>query len=118
MSYDYKHDILFFKVKDRTYKQSIELDDIIIDLDTEGYATGLQIFDAAKMFNTDKMTLRNIKTWEFSINIENGKITIALMFIMTRRNKIIVERRGQNLIREIDNKNINTEVLCTIPEKR
>src|SRR3989338_4183141 len=98
MNYDYSNDILFFKVKDRIYDRSIELEDIVLDIDNEGYITGIQIFGASKMFSVDKNTLRNVQKWEFKVRIEGRIISVQLMFEMLRRNKLV--ERGQNLIRE------------------
>ena len=43
VDYDYKHDILFFKTKDRQYSKSIELlDNIVIDVDKSGFLVGIQ----------------------------------------------------------------------------
>ena len=61
VDYDFKHDILFFKTKEREYAKSIELlDNLVIDVDKEGFLTGIQIFDAAKYLNIDKKSLLNI----------------------------------------------------------
>lgn len=73
MDYDYANDLLFFKVKEREYDRSIELDDVVLDVDKEGYITGIQIFGASNMFEVDKNTLRNVHKWDFKVRIE-GKV--------------------------------------------
>ena len=110
MDYDYANDILFFKVSEREYEQSIELDDIVLDVDKEGFITGIQLFDASQMFNIDKDTLRNVQKWEFKVTTEGKVITIQLMFEMLRRNKLV--ERGQNLVREASSPLIDSEVSC------
>ena len=60
VDYDYKNDILFFKVKDRYYERSIDFGDFILDLDKEGYIVGIQLFDASKIFSIDKDALLKI----------------------------------------------------------
>jgi len=110
MNYDYSNDILFFKVKDRIYDRSIELEDIVLDIDNEGYITGIQIFGASKMFSVDKNTLRNVQKWEFKVRIEGRIISVQLMFEMLRRNKLV--ERGQNLIRESSSILTDSEVMC------
>ena len=65
VDYDYKHDILFFKVKNREYTKSIELlDNLVVDVDKEGFLTGIQIFDAAEYLNIDKKILLNLFKFE------------------------------------------------------
>lgn len=110
MDYDYANDILFFKVKERDYDHSIELEDLVLDIDTEGFITGMQIFGASKMFDVDKDSLRNVKKWEFKVRAEGKVIFVQLMFKMVKRNKVV--ERGQNLIRETSSLLTDSEVLC------
>mgnify|MGYP001610711972 CR=1 FL=1 len=110
LDYDYLNDILFFKIKEREYKKSIELEDITLDIDTEGFITGIQLFAASKIFNLEKELLRNIKNWEFNIKVERKVIFVNLTFETIKRNKII--ERGQNLIRESSSFLTDSEVSC------
>ncbi len=110
MDYDHANDILFFKVKEREYDHSIELEDVVLDVDKEGYITGIQIFGASKMFNADKDVLRNVQRWEFKVKTEGKVISIQLTFEMVRRNQIV--ERGQNLIRESSSLLTESEVMC------
>lgn len=112
MDYDYANDILFFKIKDREYDHSIELNDIVLDVDASGIITGIQIFGASDIFHIEKEALQNIKKWEFSIQTEGKVISIQLMFEMLRRNKIV--ERGQNLIRETSSPLRDAEVMCAV----
>jgi len=112
MDYDYANDILFFKVKDRDYDHSLELEDLVLDIDKEGFITGIQIFDASKMFSLEKESLRNVKKWEFKIRTEGNVIFIQLLFEILWRNKVV--ERGQNVIRESSSLLNNSEVLCKV----
>jgi len=92
--YDYSHDILFFKVKDREYNRSIELDNMVIDIDEEGFIVGLQIFDASKYFAIERKYLRAAMGWRMQAMTENlseseSKVEIRLMFQVMMRNKIL-----------------------------
>ncbi len=112
MDYDYANDILFFKVEHREYDHSIELEDVVLDVDKEGYITGIQIFGASNIFNIDKDALKNIQKWEFKVKIENKIVSMQLMFEMLKRNKII--ERGQNLVRESSSLLTDSEVMCAM----
>ena|SRR3989344_4547266 len=114
VNYDYKNDTLLFKIKDREYVKSIDFDDLVVDIDKEGYITGVQIFEASEMFKIDKEALRNIKYFEFDTKAENNVISIRLRFTHVRRNKQVIER-GENLRRESASPLIDSEVLCTVP---
>ncbi len=110
MDYDYANDILFFKVKEREYDHSIELEDLVLDIDKEGYITGIQLFSASKMFNLERDALRNVQHWEFKIKTEGKIISIQLLFEIIRRNQVV--ERGQNVVRETSSLLIDSEVKC------
>jgi len=111
--YDYKNDILFFKIRNREYVKSIDFEDFVVDVDKEGFITGIQIFDASKIFRLDKTYLREVRGWKFNAKVENNIITIQLMFEVIKRNKVIIER-GENLVRESTSPLVDSEVLCRI----
>lgn len=89
VDYDYPHDTLFFKIKDRDYDRSLELDNIVLDIDAEKFITGIQIFEASKFLRTPKLALKNIPHWKFDAHVENNRIEVRLAFQILFRNKII-----------------------------
>lgn len=86
--YDFQNDILMFKIRDRDYKMSIELQNFVADIDEEGFVTGVRIFDASKVLGIDKYVLKSIVQVEFKARIEKNIITITLQFVSKIRNKI------------------------------
>ena len=52
--YDYAHDILFFKTKEREYVRSIEINNMVIDIDKENFLVGIQILEASRFFGIGK----------------------------------------------------------------
>lgn len=112
--YDYRNDILLFKIKDRDYAKSIEFDNLTIDIDTEDFITGLRIFDASKVLKIPKIALQHIKKFEFHTQVENKVIQIQLRFGYVLRNRPIVTH-GQDFIREALKAKIHdSEVVCTV----
>jgi len=107
--YDYKNDTLFFKIKDREYEKSIEFDDFVVDVDKEGFITGIQIFGASKMFNVAKIELRNVRHFGFETKAESNVITIKLQFQLIRR---VMQT---NLVRESTDSLADSVVKCTVP---
>lgn len=92
--YDYAHDILFFKVKNREYERSFELDNFVLDLDEEGFIVGFQIFEASKYFCLEKKFLKVAMRWKMQAKAERigeseSRIEIRLMFQIMIRNKIL-----------------------------
>lgn len=113
-TYDFRNDILLFKIKNRDYAMSIEFENLIVDIDTQGYITGLRIFDASQLFKLSKLALSNVKIFEFNTKVENKVITIQLRFTSVLRNKPVI-KHGQDIVREASSSQIrNSEVLCTV----
>lgn len=113
-TYDYPNDILLFKTKDRDYAKSLEFGNLIVDVDTEGFITGLRLFDASKILKLSKITLKHLKQFEFNADVEDKIITIQLRFTCTIRNapKVV---QGQDFIREALSESIqNSEVICSV----
>ncbi len=107
--YDYKYDTLMFKIKERDYKMSIELQNFVLDIDKERFITGIRIFDASKVFGINKYILKNIVQGEFKTSVDNNIITVTLKFVGKRRNKIIPmitekENFTQQITKQIDPK--------------
>ncbi len=108
--YDLKNDIFFFKVKDREYAYSIELNNLVIDFDEEDFIVGLQVFNASTFFDISKENLHRVKNFKMQSKIKNGLIQINLTFGMIIRNQkteykpIIFERVTQKIP--------NSELLC------
>ena len=112
VDYDYKHDILFFKTKDRQYARASEVvEKIVVDLDKEGFLVGIQIFDASEFLNLDKKELLSIPKWVFNANVYDGnKIDIRLTFQIKVRNKII--EKNPIIAQQINQKLPNSEMIC------
>ena len=111
--YDYVHDVLFFKVKNRNYDRSIELDRLVVDVDEENFITGIQIFDASEFFGLSKELLRNVSNWHFEASIDENKLEVRLIFQTIYRNKIIEPR--PIFIEELSESLPNSKVVCTVP---
>ncbi len=113
-SYDYKNDILLFKVKDRRYQKSLEFGNLVVDIDHEGFITGLQIFDASKVFQLSRLMLNNIKQFEFHSTVEKGIITLHVRFVPVLRNKPLI-KYSHDFVREAIGSRIDdSNVVCTI----
>lgn len=93
--YDYANDILTARAKDRDYLKSIDMENASIDIDREGFMTGLRIFDASKLFGIPKITLKQIKHFQLDARTEANIIRIDLKFVCVQRNKQLI-RQGQS----------------------
>jgi len=89
MDYDYVNDILLFKVKDREYDFSLEFQNMVIDVDSEKFIVGIQLFDASQFLGIPKINLREIPKWQFKARVEKGIIELRLFYQLKIRNRII-----------------------------
>lgn len=89
MDYDHVNDILFFKVKDREYNRSLEFENMVIDIDSKNFVTGIQIFDASQFLRINKENLRSIPKWQFQAYIDEESIEIRINFQVSIRNQLI-----------------------------
>ena len=112
IDYDYTNDILFFKVKDREYSHSIELLGYVIDLDTEGFVVGLQIFDASVYFKISKMALRQIRKWDFEASLIGDVLQVRLSFNLIVRNRTI--EKSPILVQKLEEHLPNSKMFCTV----
>ncbi len=117
--YDYKYDILTFKMKNRNYKKSIEFHNFVIDIDDKNYITGIRIFDASKVFKVSKYVLKHIVKGEFKAIIENKILTININFVGKQRNKLInllktKQSYGHQIITPIKQNLTDSTVECAV----
>jgi uncharacterized protein YuzE len=108
--YDFFSDILFFKVKEREYSHSVELKNLVVDVDSENFIVGLQIFNASRFFNIDKPLLRQMNSWKLEASIENNILEIRVLFNIIQRNKII--EKSPILIQEINRDMPDSKIIC------
>ena len=110
--YDYVEDTLFFKVKDRDYSHSIELLDYVIDIDSEGFVSGLQIFDAAELFALDKNSLRAVRQWKLEASLRDGVLEVKIVFESLFRNKLV--EKNPILVQRVNEDLPNSTVFCSV----
>ncbi len=112
--YDYKNDILSFKIRNREYLKSIDFGNLVVDIDKEGFITGLRLFDASDIFHLSKLALMKVKQFEFNTSVENKVIKIQLTFIPLLRNRPLI-KQGQDIEREaLQSKIEDSKVVCTV----
>lgn len=111
--YDYVNDVLSFKIKNREYLKSLDFGNLIVDIDKEGFITGLRMFDASKIFHIPKIALTNVKQFEFNTSVEDKVIKIQLRFIPILRNKPLI-KQGQDFERAVRSKIEDSNVVCTV----
>ena len=100
--YNHRHDILTFRIKDRDYKNSVEFQNFVVDIDKENFVTGIRIFDISKISGMNKIIFRNMVNSEFRASIKDNVITVVFKFAGKIRNKIIpIFSEKQNFTQQI-----------------
>lgn len=100
--YDYKHDTLTFKIKDRDYKMSVEFQNFALDIDSEDFVTGIRIFDASKVFGLKKLLFHSLAHGSFESSIKDNVVSVRLNFIAKLRNKLIqIFAREENFTQQV-----------------
>ena len=112
IDYDYVNDILYVRVDDRDYSHSVELLGYVVDIGTEGFIIGLQIFNASVYFKISKTALRQIKNYSLEASLIEGILEVRLSFNVMIRNKIV--EKTPILVQQMKENLPNSTVLCTI----
>lgn len=110
--YDYKNDVLFFKASEKDYARSIELNNIVIDIDKRGSIVGVQIFEASQFLEVPKESLLRIGNWEFKASITDGTVEIRLLFSVEVRNKMI--EKNPIIVQSISEELPDSNVVCGV----
>lgn len=110
MDYDYENDILYFKVSNKDYYKSLELDNIVVDFDQNNLITGLQIFNASDFLNIDKEQLVKIPNWSVNITTNDGKLEINLVIKIVDNNKIL--EKNPIIVKYLETNIPNSNVMC------
>ena len=94
VDYNFKEDILYFYIDkiiskgEHKYSDSIDIKGFILDVDNHKHVIGLELLDASKKLNVDKMALKFIKEGKFKAEVNKDIIMINFSLISIIRNKI------------------------------
>ena len=110
VDYDYKYDILLFKTQEREYVKSIEIENMVLDVDKDGFIVAIQIFEASKFLKVYKYALLKVSQWNFEATVKDGMIEFRLTFEVVIRNKVI--EKNPIIIQSISESLPNSKLVC------
>ncbi len=87
VTYDSENDIIYMSAKKRKYEFSEQIEDLILDLDKNKKIIGLEILNASKIFNVEKIKLQNLQGSEWVFEADDKKLHIKINFKIILRNK-------------------------------
>lgn len=90
MNYDLEEDILVLS-KGRTIKASIDFGDFVIDVDNNGFITGMEILNASQNLGLKEEQLKSLKQVLMNVTYKPNyvKITIVIKFENQEKDIII-----------------------------
>ena len=102
IDYDYENDSLFLFTRGASYKQSLNLDNIIIDFDENNHIKGVEILDASERFGVSKYAIKKPEKIEINLNVSEKKIELSIQITLQIRNRKIpraISATGTNLFK-------------------
>jgi len=88
MNYDKDEDILFLS-KGRKVKASIDIGDFIIDVDQNGFITGIEILNASSNLNIPEEQLQSLKEASLRVTYKPNHVYIFLVMQFEGKEKDI-----------------------------
>jgi len=88
MNYDSDEDILSLS-RGRKVKASIEIGDFVIDVDTKGFITGIEILNASQNLGLKEDQLRRIQRASMSVKYKPNCVYIFLIMQLENKEKDI-----------------------------
>jgi uncharacterized protein YuzE len=86
VSYDFESDIFYIIPMDRVYASSFQMGDIIFDIDDKNRISGIEILNASKMFNVQKVFLKNNISGRLELDVSDDLIKLKLSLTLIIRN--------------------------------
>ncbi len=110
--YDFDEDILFFKIKNRDYEKSIEIENFVIDFDKKGFIAGIQVFDASRLLGVSKKQLKTLNDWQLKAKIEENRLFFNLKFQVKEENKIV--EKNPIIFEQMKESFADSQVVCSV----
>jgi len=88
MNYDEEEDILLLS-RERKVKASIDLGDFIIDVDTKGLISGIEILNASQNLGLKENQLKSLKQAAMNISYKPNYVLITLIMHFGNKEKDI-----------------------------
>lgn len=84
--YDYENDSLFVSKKERSYESSVEVENMIFDLDKDKKIVGFEILGASKVLGVDKVFIKNVFEGKLDVVINEKFLQIKIQLKSKVRN--------------------------------
>jgi uncharacterized protein YuzE len=89
IDYDIENDSLYTYAEGQEYADSLDLNDMIIDFNSEGSIMGIEVLDASKKFKISKFDLKNIVGFKSKIFVSKDTVKIEIKISILKRNRTV-----------------------------
>lgn len=112
MDYDLINDSLFlYNIENKSYKESIEVgEDLILDLDKNSAPIAFEILNISKILEVPKFSIKNLKSIEGFVGINQEFIDIKLEFLVPIHQKEVEKPMFMQTANDINLPNIETHL--------
>lgn len=86
-TYSFDTDLLIYKIDDIPYQQSLEYENLLIDLGPRGVLSGIRVFDASIVFGVSKQALIDVKNFALIVKITRDSISVIVRFDVKKQSK-------------------------------
>lgn len=113
---DYKYDaladaLLIYAADSSDYEEAIEINpNTYLSLDEDSYPAALEILDASKVLDVQKFNLKNIKSINLKICINNKKIMNDCVLEIPVHNKNQIKSTNPVIVNDMDLPDITAEL--------
>lgn len=98
--YDGEYDVLTFRLLEGRYDRSLEIGDVVLDLDRRGCVVGLRVFDASMLFGLEKEHLIEVEDFRFSCEFSDGFVSLRIRFTPISNAEPLLEQH-LTIVREL-----------------
>ena len=86
IDYDYENDILKIS-KEGKIKASLDIGDFVLDVNFEGFISGIEILDASENLGISKEYLKEIKKASMAVTYKPGYVYVLLLLFFVKEDK-------------------------------
>jgi uncharacterized protein YuzE len=84
--YDFENDIFVARPLQRKYDSSVQIGNLIFDIDKQGRVNGLEVLHASALFGISKVFLKDVVSGKMKVEVNNNVIKVVIQLKSFVRN--------------------------------
>jgi uncharacterized protein YuzE len=110
--YDFETDTFFITDKNVKYHSSVDMGDLFLELDDNGYLIGMELINASINFGIPKIKLHNIKNINADVKITETDITASINISVIYRNSKVEKVSISRSVNDMNLQPAQTAMVC------